>query len=61
MDIPAPVYAGDTISLDMEVTEKKEFSSRDDAGMVTIDTVMTNQDGESVFEGDMKFMIKREP
>lgn len=28
--------------------------------MVTIDTVMTNQDGESVFEGDMKFMIKRE-
>ncbi len=60
MDIPAPVYAGDTISLDMEVTEKKEFSSRDDAGMVTIDTVMTNQDGESVFEGDMKFMIKRD-
>jgi len=61
MDIPAPVRAGDTISLDMEVTEKKEFSSRDDAGMVTIDTVMTNQDDESVFEGDMKFMIKREP
>ena len=61
MDIPAPVHAGDTISLDMEVTEKKAFSSRDDAGMVTIDTVMTNQDGESVFEGDMKFMIKRDP
>ncbi len=60
MDIPAPVYMGDTISLDMEVTETKELSSRDDAGLVTIDTTMTNQDGEEVFAGDMKFMIKRE-
>ncbi|MFC7045308.1 MaoC/PaaZ C-terminal domain-containing protein [Halobacteriaceae archaeon GCM10025711] len=59
MDIPAPVYMGDTISLDMEVIETKPFSSRDDAGMVVIDTVMTNQDGDTVFEGDMKFMIKR--
>lgn len=59
MDIPAPVHMGDTISLDMEVTGKKEFSSRDDAGLVTIDSEMTNQDGETVFAGDMKFMIKR--
>jgi acyl dehydratase len=60
MDIPAPVYEGDTISLDMEVTKTKDFSSREDAGMVVIDTEMTNQDGETVFEGDMKFMIKSE-
>jgi len=60
MDIPAPVYMGDTISLDMEVVETKELSSRDDAGLVVIDTVMTNQNGEEVFSGDMKFMIKRE-
>jgi acyl dehydratase len=59
MDIPAPVYMGDTISLDMEVVETKELSSRDDAGLVVIDTVMTNQNGEEVFSGDMKFMIKR--
>jgi len=59
MDIPAPVHMGDSISLDMEVTEKKEFSSRDDAGLVVIDSSMTNQDGEEVFAGDMKFMIKR--
>ena len=61
MDIPAPVAMGDTISLEMEVTETKEFSSRDDAGMVVIDTEMTNQDGEEVFSGDMKFMVKTEP
>lgn len=60
MDIPAPVYAGDTISLDMEVTDKSTLSSREDAGLVVIDTEMTNQDGETVFEGDMKFLIERE-
>jgi acyl dehydratase len=60
MDIPAPVKMGDTISLDMEVTETKELSSREDAGLVVIDTEMTNQDGERVFSGDMKFLVKRE-
>lgn len=59
MDIPAPVRMGDTISLEMEVTEKKELSSREDSGLVTIDTEMTNQEGETVFAGDMKFLIKR--
>ena len=61
MDIPAPVKMGDSISLDMEVIETKPFSSRDDAGLVIIDTTMTNQDDEVVFEGDMKFMIKTRP
>ncbi|MFC6725458.1 MaoC/PaaZ C-terminal domain-containing protein [Halobium palmae] len=60
MNIPAPVAVGDTISLSMEVIEKKEFSSRDDAGLVVIDSTMTNQDDEVVFEGDMKFMVKTE-
>lgn len=59
MDIPAPVRMDDTISLDMEVTETKELSSRDDSGLVVIDTEMTNQEGETVFSGDMKFLVKR--
>ncbi|MCO8244169.1 MULTISPECIES: MaoC/PaaZ C-terminal domain-containing protein [unclassified Haladaptatus] len=58
MDIPAPVKMDDTISLDMEVTGTKKLSSRDDAGLVTIDTTMTNQEDTVVFEGDMKFLIK---
>jgi acyl dehydratase len=49
----------DTVSLAMEVTDTKALSSRDDAGIVVIDTTMTNGDDEVVFEGDMKFMIKR--
>ncbi|WP_129115654.1 MaoC/PaaZ C-terminal domain-containing protein [Halegenticoccus tardaugens] len=58
MDIPAPVRMGDSVSLAMEVTETRPFSSRDDAGLVVVDTEMTRQDGEVVFAGDMKFMIK---
>ena len=59
MDIPAPVAVGDTVSLAMEVTEKRELSSREDCGLVVIDSEMTNQEGETVFAGDMKFLIKR--
>ncbi|MFP4591606.1 MAG: MaoC/PaaZ C-terminal domain-containing protein [Halobacteriales archaeon] len=58
MEIPAPVHIGDTVSLAYEVTEVREVS-RDDSGLVTFDTVMTNQDGEAVFRGDMIFLIKR--
>lgn len=59
MDIPNPVYVDETISLEMEVTEKREISSHDDVGLVIIDTTMTTQDDTVVFEGDMKFLIQR--
>ena len=58
MDLPNPVYIDDTLSLEMVVTERKELS-RDDAGLVVIDCTLTNQDGTVVFEGDVKFLIKR--
>ena len=59
MDLPNPVTIGDTLQLEMEVSEKKELS-RDDAGLVVLDCVMENQEDTVVFEGDMKFLIKRE-
>jgi acyl dehydratase len=58
MDLPNPVHIGDTISLDLEVTDKKEVS-RDDAGLVVLDGTVTNQDDTVVLEGDMKFLIER--
>jgi hypothetical protein len=58
MDIPNPLGMDETISMDMEVTEKKEIDSIEKADMVTIDTVVTTEDGTSVFEGDMKFLVK---
>jgi len=59
MDLPNPVYIGDTLQLEMVVTETKEIG-RDDAGLVVLDTEMENQDGTTVFEGDMKFLIKKQ-
>jgi acyl dehydratase len=59
MDIPNPVHIGDTVSATFECTEKRELGSREDVGLVVIDTSMTNQDDEPVFEGDMKFLFKR--
>jgi acyl dehydratase len=57
MEIPNPLYMDDTISLEMEVTEKRDIDSNDDAGLVTIDTKMTTQEDMSVFEGDLIFLI----
>ena len=58
MDLPNPVNIGDTIQLEMEVSNKKEVG-RDDVGLVVLDTEMENQEGTTVFEGDMKFLIKK--
>ncbi|RQG97812.1 MaoC family dehydratase [Natrarchaeobius chitinivorans] len=58
MDLPNPVYIGDTLSLEMTVTETNDVD-HDDAGIVVLDTEMTNQDDTVVFEGDMKFLIQR--
>jgi acyl dehydratase len=60
MDIPNPVYIGDTVSAAFEVATKRELDSRSDAGYVEIDGEMTNQEGETVFAGDMKFLFRRQ-
>lgn len=59
MDIPNPVYIGDTLSAVYECTEKRDLDSREDAGYVEIDSEVTNQDDDAVFQGDMKFLFKR--
>jgi acyl dehydratase len=58
MDIPEPVHIGDTISAEFEVVETKDVG-RDDAGLVVLDSTVRNQDDTVVFEGDMKFLIKK--
>jgi acyl dehydratase len=59
MDVPNPLTIGDTISAEFEVTEKQEFESRDDAGLVVVDGTTWNQDDTVLLEGDMKFMFKK--
>ncbi|GAA0682358.1 MaoC/PaaZ C-terminal domain-containing protein [Natronoarchaeum mannanilyticum] len=58
MDLPNPVNIGDTLQLEMSVSNKKEVG-RDDVGLVVLDTHMENQEDTVVFEGDMKFLIKK--
>lgn len=41
----APVFAGDTLYAESEVTEKRESKSRPEQGLVTIKTTGRNQDG----------------
>ncbi|GGL65269.1 MaoC family dehydratase [Halocalculus aciditolerans] len=60
MDLPNPVTIGDTLQLEIEVVDRKDLESREDAGIVVLDTVMENQEGTVVFEGDMKFLIKKQ-
>ena len=59
MEIPNPLAIGDTISAEFEVTEKRDLDSRDDAGLAVVDGHTENQAGETLFEGDMKFLFKR--
>lgn len=58
MDLPNPVHIGDTLQLEFVVDKQKDIESRDDAGIVVLDSEMENQDGTVVFQGDMKFLIK---
>jgi acyl dehydratase len=58
MEIPNALGMDETISMEMEVTNKKEIESIDRADMVTIDTEVATHEGKTVFKGDMKFLIK---
>jgi itaconyl-CoA hydratase len=46
--MPHPVFAGDTLYAESEVLEKRESASRPTAGIVTVRTTGTNQDGKVV-------------
>ena len=58
MDLPNPVFIGDTLSLEAVVSDRNNVGSRDDAGIVVLEYTMTNQDDTVVLEGDMKFLVK---
>lgn len=56
--IVSPVLAGDTIHVEVSVTDKRE-TSKPDRGVVTYKHRVTNQRGEIVLEADVKRMIRR--
>jgi acyl dehydratase len=54
----APVLAGDTIAVEIEVADRRE-TRKPDRGVVTFRHRVTNQRGEAVMEATIARMIKR--
>ena len=52
----APVYIGDTISMKMTVSQKKE-TRKEDRGIVTLNVNILNQNGRIVSEGTWDLLI----
>lgn len=55
-----PVFIGDTVHLEIEITEKKE-TSKDDRGIIMTRRTVVNQKGDEVQQGEVMMMIKRRP
>ena len=54
-----PLFAGDTLYATSEVLEKRESGSRPGAGIVTVRTVGTNQDGKEVCTFNRTMLIAK--
>ncbi len=59
MRLVAPVLEGDTIQVEVEVTDKRE-TKKPDRGIVSYTHRVTNQRGEVVLEARLQRMIRRE-
>jgi len=55
-----PLFAGDTLYAESEVMDKRESSSRPGAGIVTVRTVGTNQDGTQVCTFSRTMLIAKQ-
>jgi itaconyl-CoA hydratase len=55
--LPAPVFEGDTIYSRSEVLSKRESTSRQNVGIVTVKTTGFNQDGKTVIEFERTLMV----
>jgi len=60
MDFPNPVFIDDTVYGTYTITNKHDLESRPDAGVVSVQFDLYNQDDELVFDSEMKFLVKRD-
>ena len=58
---PAPVYLGDTISVETEVLEKRPSASKSDRGLVRLRHEGRNQKGDLVIEVERTVMFLMRP
>ena len=61
MRLPTPVYHGDTLYAESEVLGKEDSKDNAKAGVVHFKITGKNQEGDTVFEGERKVLIKRRP
>lgn len=54
-----PVFAGDTLTAESEVLDKRESKSRPNAGIVSVRTVGFNQDGRSICDFERTMLIAK--
>eukprot|EP00516_Mucochytrium_quahogii_P006824 CAMPEP_0203765474 /NCGR_PEP_ID=MMETSP0098-20131031/18432_1 /ASSEMBLY_ACC=CAM_ASM_000208 /TAXON_ID=96639 /ORGANISM=" , Strain NY0313808BC1" /LENGTH=206 /DNA_ID=CAMNT_0050661731 /DNA_START=516 /DNA_END=1136 /DNA_ORIENTATION=- len=55
----APVYAGDTLQVFLEVVKTKGSSTKPDRGIVTTEQRVVNQNGQTVLEYTISRMLRR--
>lgn len=55
-----PLFAGDTLTCESEVLDKRESASRPGAGIVTVRTTGFNQDGKVVCQFSRTMLIARD-
>ena len=59
VELPRPVFVGDTLWAESEVLALRPSASRREVGIVTVRTAGTNQDGETVITFRRSFMLPR--
>ncbi|MBM3406207.1 MAG: MaoC family dehydratase [Betaproteobacteria bacterium] len=57
--LPHPLFAGDTLTAESEVLDKRESKSRPSAGLVTVKSRGFNQDGKLVCEFDRTILVAK--
>jgi len=60
MEFPRPVYIDDTVVGIFTVTGTERLDHRSDAGVVSLQFDLTNQDEEQVFDSEMRFLVRRD-
>ena len=58
--VRAPLRAGDTIHVELEITEKRE-TGKPDRGVIIHRSVCKNQKGEVIAEMELAHLVKRRP
>jgi itaconyl-CoA hydratase len=59
IELPAPVFVGDTLYAESEVLSKRESQSRPTQGIVTVRTHGTNQDGTVVISYERTILVPK--